>query len=70
MPTAGRERKTGRVFPSDSGIRGTTSARSITVDIASQFIFSYVSALESTNFNARFESYLGHKAECEKCNDS
>jgi hypothetical protein len=40
--------------------------------LASEFIFSCVSALESgrsANFNARFESYVRHRAECEKCNE-
>jgi hypothetical protein len=41
-------------------------------DLATEFIFSCVSALESghsANFNARFESYVRHRAECEKCNE-
>ena len=41
-------------------------------ELAAQFIASCLSALESgqsANFNARFESYIRHRAECEKCNE-
>jgi hypothetical protein len=41
------------------------------VVMAKSFIMSCVSALESgrsANFNARFDSYIRHRAECEKCN--
>ena len=40
--------------------------------MANEFLKSCVSALESgqsANFNARFESYIRHRAECEKCNE-
>jgi hypothetical protein len=40
--------------------------------MAHEFLKSCVTALESghsANFNARFESYIRHRAECEKCND-
>jgi hypothetical protein len=40
--------------------------------LAKNFIMSCVTALESgqsANFNARFESYIRHRAECEKCNE-
>jgi hypothetical protein len=39
--------------------------------MAYDFLKSCVSALESgqsANLNARFESYVRHRAECEKCN--
>jgi hypothetical protein len=41
-------------------------------ELAAQFIASCISALESdhsANFRARFENYVRHKAECEKCNE-
>jgi hypothetical protein len=41
------------------------------VGLTKSFILSCVSALESgqsANFNARFESYIRYRAECEKCN--
>ena len=41
------------------------------ITLAKSFIMSCVTALESgqsANFNARFESYVRHRAECEKCN--
>jgi hypothetical protein len=41
-------------------------------ELASEFIASCLFALESgqsANFNARFESYLRHRAGCEKCNE-
>lgn len=40
--------------------------------LAHDFIDSCINALESgssSNFNARFESYKRHRAECEKCNE-
>jgi hypothetical protein len=42
------------------------------LEMAKSFITSCISALESgqsANFNARFESYIRHRAECEKCNE-
>ena len=39
--------------------------------MAHEFLKSCVSALEScqsANFDARFESYMRHRAECEQCN--
>jgi hypothetical protein len=42
------------------------------VAMAKSFIMSCVSALESgqaANSNARFESYVRHRASCEKCNE-
>jgi hypothetical protein len=40
--------------------------------LAHGFIDSCINALESgssSNFNARFESYMRHRAECPKCNE-
>ena len=40
------------------------------VGLAKSFIMSCTVALESgqsANFNARFESYIRHRSECEKC---
>jgi hypothetical protein len=42
------------------------------LDSAKSFIMSCITALESgqsSNFNARFETYVRHRAECEKCNE-
>ena len=42
------------------------------LDLAKSFIMSCITALESgqsSNFNARFDSYVRHRAECEKCNE-
>ena len=42
------------------------------LEMAKSFIMSCITALESgqsANFNARFESYVRHRAECEKCNE-
>lgn len=41
------------------------------VALARSFIMSCLNALDSCqsyNFNARFENYVRHRAECEKCN--
>lgn len=40
--------------------------------MAHDFLKSCISALESgnsANFNARFESYTRHRADCEKCEE-
>ncbi len=55
-------------FVSDANLTGCDDSQ----ELASQFIASCLSALESSQsayFNARFESYIRHRAECEKCNE-
>ena len=42
------------------------------LDMAKSFMMSCMNALESfqsSNFNARFENYLRHRAECKNCNE-